>query len=258
MHEEIVRFLNRRRMLIAGTLLTPDAHGPRPAVLLIHGLGGNRNEPHNIAISEGIAQKGIVTLRIDLTNNRGESDGAFEDMTLTGEVGDAEDALRYLLRRPGVDATRVGVAGHSFGGLVSALLAAREPRIRAVAPLSPVFDMRQRLRDSLGEEGLTRWRETGYRHLDAELRQGYGFWEDLEGWEIVQEVRRITAPILVMLGRPNDVPIANGQAYMEHVASAEKHLEIVEGADHVYSNDTHLRFVVDTVAGWFARQLGTF
>lgn len=208
------------------------------------------------AICEGLTRQGMITLRIDLTNNRGEADGVFDKMTLTGEVEDAEDALNYLLNHADVDTARIGVSGHSFGGLVAALLAVRDRRIRAVAPLSPVFDMRQRLQEVLGADGLARWREQGYRDLGGGMRQGYQFWEDLQRWEITKEVSQIRVPFLVVMGDgTNELPLAHGEAYLAHIAGNNKRLEIVKGADHTYTDSAHLHQVVSVTAAWFAQVL---
>jgi dienelactone hydrolase len=256
MKEENVSLANSHGLRMAATITTPDGDGPYPAVLFVHGLGGHRRERHVKAVCDGLGRSGVLTLRVDLTNNRGESEGRFEDMTLSGEVADAAAALDHLIGHPLTDASRVGVAGHSFGGLVSALLAARDQRIRTVAPLSPVFDMRTRLLSMLGEAGIAEWKRKGFRELGGGMRQGYQFWEDLQEVEVLEEVSRIIAPLFVLVGSgPDEVPVDQAGAYVHHAQSAWKRFEVIGGASHTYPERRHLESVVSATTGWISSVL---
>src|SRR5690242_5730804 len=102
MEEQRVVFPNRAGLRMVGTLLLPDATAPAPGALVIHGFRGNRREQHITAVADALAWAGFVSLRPDLTNNLGESEGSFRDLTVSGEVADARDALAYLESHPRV------------------------------------------------------------------------------------------------------------------------------------------------------------
>jgi dienelactone hydrolase len=68
------------------------------------------------------------------------------------ELDDAAAALAYLRALPDVDASRIALIGHSFGGSLTLLLAEREPAIRALVLFSTAgysWDRSSRLRARL-------------------------------------------------------------------------------------------------------------
>lgn len=132
-HEEEVSFINGKAgITLAGTLLLPEGSGPFPAVVLVSGSGPqNRDEEllgHKpfLIIADHFARKGIAVLRFD---DRGiaKSEGDFASATSFDFADDAEAAFRYLLTRPEVIKSNIGIAGHSEGGLIAPIVAARNP-----------------------------------------------------------------------------------------------------------------------------------
>ncbi len=122
----------KARLTLAGTLTIPKGQGPFPAVVLVHGSGPvNRNEEvfnHKpfLIWADHLASQGIAVLRYDKRGN-GKSTGIYREATSYDFADDAEAALRFLRSVPGVDVKRIGVVGHSEGGLIAPLLAARDP-----------------------------------------------------------------------------------------------------------------------------------
>lgn len=119
---------------LAGTLTLPAGDGPHPAVLLISGSGPqNRDEalmghqPFRV-LADHLTRRGIAVLRLD-DRGVGASSGDFTTATTADFADDAEAAFGWLRRRPETDAARVGLLGHSEGGLVAPMVAAREPAV---------------------------------------------------------------------------------------------------------------------------------
>ena len=111
-----------------GMLHLPNGSSPRPAVLMLHGLTGDKTGSHRLFVhaARAFAAHGIAAFRFDMRGN-GDSEGEFQDMTLGTAVTDAQAALEWLIGQPWVDASRIGVIGLSFGGLVQSMLAGRNP-----------------------------------------------------------------------------------------------------------------------------------
>ncbi len=115
---------------LAGTLTLPQGKGPFPAVVLVTGSGPqNRDEEilgHKpfLVIADYLAQRGIASLRWD---DRGvaASTGNFQTATTFDFADDAQAAIDFLAVQPGIDDTKLGVIGHSEGGLIAAILGAR-------------------------------------------------------------------------------------------------------------------------------------
>lgn len=120
---------------IETTLMLPAPPGPQkgfPAVVFIHGLGGNKDDIG--LVGSVLTSRGYASLTYSV-RGQGKSGGL---STIMGprEVEDLRAVVAYLRSRPGVDADAIGIAGGSQGG-VHAWIAAIEriPGVRCIATL---------------------------------------------------------------------------------------------------------------------------
>ena len=124
---------------LAGTLTLPDGAGPFPAVVLVSGSGPqDRDEAlmgHKpfLVLSDHLTRKGIAVLRYD-DRGVGKSTGTFSSATSEDFTTDALAALEFLRNQPGIGP--VGIVGHSEGGLVGPMAAARSDAVRFVVMLA--------------------------------------------------------------------------------------------------------------------------
>ncbi|WP_136657719.1 alpha/beta fold hydrolase [Nitratireductor sp. XY-223] len=131
---------------VVGTLETPDnATGPAPVVLMLHGFTGSRDELPVKDTDEGVfartarqlAENGYASLRIDFRGS-GESQGAWEDTTFSGQIADAVAAIDWLKNSRDVDGDNISILGWSQGGLIAAHAAAERPEVKSVVLWAPV------------------------------------------------------------------------------------------------------------------------
>lgn len=140
--EEEVTFLNQEENFsLAGTLTLPQGEGPFPAVVLISGSGQqDRNETvfmHKpfLVLADHLTRNGIAVLRYD-DRGVGKSKGKLNDATSMSFAGDAEAAVKYLMQRPEIDGKKIGLAGHSEGGLIAPIVASRNKDIAFIVSLA--------------------------------------------------------------------------------------------------------------------------
>jgi len=117
---------------LAGTLTLPPSDNPVPGVLLITGSGPqDRNEmvfghrPFWV-LADYLTRRGIAVLRVD-DRGVGGSTGDASAATSEDFAADAMAGVRFLQTRPEIDQTKIGLTGHSEGGLIAPMLAARHP-----------------------------------------------------------------------------------------------------------------------------------
>lgn len=135
--EEEVSIKVNDQVTLAGTLTLPPDTLKHPAVVLITGSGAqDRNEEvfgFKIfqIIADSLTRHGIVVLRCD---DRGfaKSTGSLDSVTTSDFAEDARAQVAYLMARPEVDAKKVGILGHSEGGLIAAMVAKENPAISFV------------------------------------------------------------------------------------------------------------------------------
>ena len=113
---------------LAGTFTRPAFGGPFPAVILISGSGPqDRDEAlmgHRpfLVLADHLTRRGIAVLRYD-DRGVGESTGDFGTATSQDFASDALAAVAYLKTRDDVDPGKIGLAGHSEGGIIAPMAA---------------------------------------------------------------------------------------------------------------------------------------
>jgi uncharacterized protein len=139
--EEDVTYTNKSAgVTLAATLTIPAGKGPFPAVLLITGSGPqDRDETllgHKpfLVLSDYLTRRGIAVLRAD---DRGfaKSTGMFSTATTADFATDAEAGVAYLKSRPEV-AGPIGLVGHSEGGIIAPMVAARNPDVAFIVMMA--------------------------------------------------------------------------------------------------------------------------
>jgi hypothetical protein len=108
---------------LAGTLLFPGEAGRHPAIAFLHGSGPEQRFA-NRWLAQRFARAGFVALIYD-KRGTGASTGDWKTSGFTELAADAVAGVRLLQTLPEVDAKRVGIYGHSQGGTIAPLAAAR-------------------------------------------------------------------------------------------------------------------------------------
>ena len=113
---------------LCGTLTLPRSPGPHPVAVMITGSGPqDRDESlvgHKpfLVIADHLTRRGVAVLRYD-DRGTGASTGDFLAGTTPDFAVDARAALRYLRTREDIDHARMGLIGHSEGGLIAPMVA---------------------------------------------------------------------------------------------------------------------------------------
>jgi pimeloyl-ACP methyl ester carboxylesterase len=141
-----VEFLNRYGTRLYGEIVlpnrgvTPPSAGPYPVVLALQGLATNTGVYrwwHQV-----YADAGYLVFAFDFSS-QGRSDNAVEGDPANA-IEEAQDALTYLFGespvRTALDASRVGVIGHSMGAIATMGLQAIEPRVHAAVAAAPISE----------------------------------------------------------------------------------------------------------------------
>jgi uncharacterized protein len=129
---------------LAGTLTLPNgASRQRPVAAIVTITGsGAQDRDENLGevlagfrpfrqLADSLARRGIAVLRMD-DRGTGASTGNHRTATSADFAEDIRAGLAYLRTRPEIDANRLGVVGHSEGGLIGPMVAVKEPTLRAL------------------------------------------------------------------------------------------------------------------------------
>ena len=139
---EEVSFTNEKEgNTLTGTLTIPKGKGPFPAMVLVSGSGQqNRDEElmnHRPfwVIADYCTRHGIAVLRYD-DRGMGGSTGEVENATSLDFSYDTEAAFDFLRKQKHIDASRVGILGHSEGGIINFMVSARRPEVAFLVSLA--------------------------------------------------------------------------------------------------------------------------
>jgi pimeloyl-ACP methyl ester carboxylesterase len=216
-------------------------------VILAHGVTGDKDRPLLVAVAEGLSARGWPCLRISFSGN-GRSGGRFEESTITKEV---EDLAAVLATVP--DDVRIAYAGHSMGGAVGVLSAARDPRIRVLVSLAGMTYTAEFCEREFGAvtpgEGLM-WDEENCPLSEEFVR------DMNEIGDVLEAAAAVTQPWLLIHGMEDDVvPIRDGRDAHE-AASCVTHWLAIEGAGHSFGEDSYPQ-IIEAMDAWLNEHLAT-
>lgn len=126
---------------LAGTLTIPAGPGPFPAVLLVTGSGAQDRDESAFAhksflvLADHLSRNGIAVLRVD-DRGIGGSSGSIQGSTTANFAQDALAGVRFLKKHPRIAPDRVGLVGHSEGGIVAPLAASQSPDVAFIVMLA--------------------------------------------------------------------------------------------------------------------------
>jgi uncharacterized protein len=140
--EEEVIFPNAKAgVSLAGTLTIPPGSGTFPAAVLICGSGPHdRDESlagHRpfLVLADFLTRKGVAVLRYDKRGN-GKSNGNYAEATSEDFAADVSAAIAYLKTRKEIDGLKIGLIGHSEGGILAPMVAAHSSDVRWIVLLA--------------------------------------------------------------------------------------------------------------------------
>lgn len=243
-----IRFKNSRGLNLAG-LFYPIAGPNGPVLIVCHGFTGGKEGGGNAkTMGEELGVHGFNTLLFDFSGN-GESEGLFENITLSGQIDDLNCAVDWCVK---AGMGPVFTMGRSFGGATVICHGAGDPRVAGVctwaapARLTEVFseftedpvDDEKDLYALVGEEGI------------AYLRQA--FFDDLDRFDVPALAGKISPrPLLVLQGEKDDVVDPADAGLIFKSAGEPKEILYIPGADHQFSQ--HHRQVWDVCFAWLKK-----
>ncbi|HEX2079699.1 MAG TPA: alpha/beta fold hydrolase [Longimicrobium sp.] len=203
---------------LAGTLTVPrGAAGRVPAVVLISGSGlqdrdsaipGVEGYRFFRQIADSLGRRGIAVLRLD-DRGWGASGGDVSTATTADLADDTRAAVAWLRGRAEIDPARIGLVGHSEGGIIAPMLAADDARIAAVALLAGQGWTGRRTSDyqlhrAWSAMGMSQAAMDSMKAINDPIREQQAamipwvrWWMDFDP---VPTLRRVRAPALVLQG----------------------------------------------------------
>lgn len=246
--------LERLGLTLRGTAYLPAASRRFPAVLLLHGITGQRigNGFMFVQLARALNKQGLAAVAFDFLHS-GESDGSFDQMLVTGELDDALRMTQWLQGQPFADRSRLGILGFSLGGLVAACTVSRTDAYHALALIAPTT-----------VDNICRF-AAGRNNTDASNPVVLGphtlspaFFDDVRSLDPLSDCIHHPRPTLIVQGTADTiVPPAGSQTYadrLQHAGIPLTHALVTDG-DHPFTRPQPRQQLIDHTVRFFAAHL---
>ena len=250
--EQQVRFINLYGENLAGTLHLPDEPAQN-GVVLGHCFTCTRHTTILRRLAKDLAGAGFIALRFDFSGN-GQSEGEFTQSTYSKQITEMQTAADLVASN---GAAWIGMAGHSMGGLISFLTASQTDGVDAVCTIgSRITAMKathflsQTQREILKNTG-----EVSFTSRGRFLTVTKDFFSDADHFELQKILQTFHKPLMIVHGDQDEiVPVKEAKRARE-ISNGNVKLEIIAGADHMFSRQDHREKVSVLVVDWFLKQI---
>ena len=215
-------------------------------VVLGHGVTGNRERPVIAETATALNHAGFSTLAFSFSGN-GQSEGDFRDSCVTKGVQDLTAVINA------VEDKKIIYIGHSMGGAIGVLAAAKDSRICRLVSLAGMVDTKKFALTEFGEEKP----DEGLMWEDKSCPLSQSFMNDLcqNVGTVIEETAKVQVPWLLLHGSEDDVVLPqDSRDIKERLGDRVDHI-VIEGADHGF-NDEQRQAQLNAVVGWLNNQCG--
>lgn len=247
-----------RGYTLRGMMHVPNGlTGPCPFVVIFHGLYDSRSEIGFVhtELSRRLCAIGIGSLRFDFAGN-GDSDGAHEDMTVSGEAADGRAILDFVRSLSFADKARVGVHGLSLGGCVASIVAGQRPsHVAALSLWCPapdvVYNMRNKVVCGVPVPDIE---EKGYGDMES-LKLGRPFYEDCLTLDPYAIAAHYKGPVNLVHGDADTVASYHCSERYKAIFGNRARLTLVHGAGHHFETVSYREARMKSAIDFFEHTL---
>jgi dienelactone hydrolase len=254
---------------------TSDRKNPRPAVIIVHGFKGFKDWGMFPMLAERLSRAGITAVSFNMSGS-GVDDGGdfslpdqFGHNTYSAELRDLDRVARAVAAGQPLgfpQPSSFGILGHSRGGGIAILHAARDASVRALVTWSAIGSV-----DRWSAGAKEAWRRRGFLNIQN-ARTGQvmplstDVLDDIEAnavtLDILAAAGRVRAPWLIVHGDADETVQVDDAQNLDARAGADHRLLIIPGGGHTFGAahpmkelSVELDRAMTESVGWFARYL---
>lgn len=248
----------RDGLTLRGMLHVPKCATKVPMVIILHGFADDRNEINFVhtELSRRLCDEGIASVRFDMIGS-GESDGKFEDMTISSEIQDVYAMIDYVKTLDFVDKDRIALHGCSLGGCVASIVAGRrKDDIQALSMWCPAPDLVYNLQNNLtlcGQD-VSNIEKDGCADVEG-LRFGLSFYRDALTQDPYKDAAKFDKKVNTVHGDQDITASCQCSIRYKEIFKDRADLLIVEGSEHRFKSFDFREKRMASAIGFLKREL---
>lgn len=252
------REIKIRSEVLRGILYLPDSEDPQlskkntfPLIIRVNGMPGKSPEEDGERFAHHFVDNNIAYFTYDHQGVR-QSSGIF---TYYDAQANLEKVIDQLVHHPEINPLKIGLLGESFGGAMAFCHTVRDKRVQCLAIRSPVFDTEIIPKNPLFKffiKALTRNKEM--RFPDGDLKKKYS--EQTRQYNPDRLASKLLKPFYLIAGNKDALfPEYGFQKLFKKVKSKRKEIEIIDGANHNFTDISHFQMMCENLANFFNKNL---
>lgn len=226
--------------------------------VIMHGLWGFKEQIQIETIRKVFLDSNMTVVSFDTTNTFGESDGNYEDATVTNYYEDLEDVIHWI-EEQNYHKWKFYLAGSSLGGICTTLYAQKYPeKIQALAPISTVVSGQWTI-DIMSPEILSEWKATWYKIKESVSKPWiikklkWSHVEDRIKYSVLPKVDKLTMPVLLIVwDEDTTTPLEHQQEFFD-ILQTKKELHIIKWWPHTFNEQEHLNEIYNIFNNWIQK-----
>jgi len=257
MREEKVEINGINNRKIKGLIFYPEIENP-PAIVMVHGYGGEGLADYWIKTAEAMCREGFVVLTFVFSAYNFLPD--MRELSIKDEIKELKLVIDFL-EKQNIDKERIGLFAQSLGSSVSVIL--NDPRIKTyvLLALNPKlkhlfsnFLFNEKIIGELESQGFSKRKSVS----TGEIRTiGAKIWNEVnEIKEISEEkIKKIKKPVLLVWGTKDDYTSVSEAKNFHNMFNEPKKLVFIEGSPHVTIRDDYRDITLKETIDWFKKYL---
>jgi pimeloyl-ACP methyl ester carboxylesterase len=237
---------NRNNKKICVVVEQPEGK-PKGLAFVMHGHGAFKEQPQIVTIADAFKENMYTAVRFDAADTIGESEGDYENSTVTGYYNDLEDLINWSKSQHWYQEPFV-LAGSSMGAMCVALYAENYPeKIKALAPKAAVVSGELSLL-ALDPEKMLEWDKTGWVIEESVSKPGiikklnwHNYKQDRSKYNLLDHADKLTMPVLFLVGEKDTVCPPDDQRLLFNKTPGKKEFHIIKGCPHTFREPEHLQ-----------------
>lgn len=252
--EEKVYFKDQEGVNLCGVISNPTSDKTKPIIIFCHGFASSKESHTYQSLGDILNKNNISTFKFDFWGH-GESEGKFEEITVSKAVKEALSAISFIKKQ---GYSKIGLMGSSFGGLVSIITASKNNDLFVLTLKSPVSSFGESMDYGKWKEIKKEAEEKGYTFYinskGGKLRLNQTFFEDAESINGYELAKNIKTPTLIVHGdEDRAVRIEQSKKTVEIIPNCK--LEIIKGADHRYTEPEHFEKLMSLISQFIIKNI---